>query len=70
MRQVVATQFGGPEVLATTTTSDPVAGPGQVVVDAEVADTLFVDTQIRRGGDASTSRCNRRTCRVAAWPES
>ncbi|HKF91638.1 MAG TPA: PPOX class F420-dependent oxidoreductase [Acidimicrobiia bacterium] len=49
MRQVLATQFGGPEVLATTTTSDPVAGPGQVVVDAAVVDTLFVDTQIRRG---------------------
>lgn len=49
MRQVVATQFGGPEVLATSTTSDPVAGPGQVIVDAAVADTLFVDTQIRRG---------------------
>ena len=49
MRQVLATQFGGPEVLATSTTADPVAGPGQVVVDATVADTLFVDTQIRRG---------------------
>ena len=49
MRQVLATQFGGPEVLATSTTPDPVAGPGQVVVDAAVADTLFVDTQIRRG---------------------
>src|SRR5215211_1695890 len=49
MRQLLATQFGGPEVLATTTTFDPVAGPGQVVVDAAVADTLFVDTQIRRG---------------------
>jgi NADPH2:quinone reductase len=49
MRQVVATQFGGPEVLATSTAPDPVAGPGQLVVDAAVADTLFVDTQIRRG---------------------
>jgi NADPH:quinone reductase len=49
MRQVLATQFGGPEVLTTSTTPDPVAGPGQVVVDAAVADTLFVDTQIRRG---------------------
>ena len=26
MRQVLATQFGGPEVLATSTTSDPVRG--------------------------------------------
>jgi NADPH:quinone reductase len=49
MRQVVATQFGGPDVLTTSTAPDPVAGPGQVVVVAAVADTLFVDTQIRRG---------------------
>jgi len=28
---------------------DPVAGPGQVVVDVSVAPVLFVDTQIRRG---------------------
>ena len=49
MLQVLATQFGGPEVLTTSTAPDPVAGPGQVVVDAAVADTLFVDTQIRRG---------------------
>lgn len=49
MRQVVATQFGGPDVLETSTAPDPVARPGQVVVDVAVADTLFVDTQIRRG---------------------
>ena len=49
MRQVVATQFGGPEVLVTNTAPDPVARPGQVVVDVAAADTLFVDTQIRRG---------------------
>jgi NADPH:quinone reductase len=49
MRQVVATQFGGPEVLETSTAPDPVARLGQVVVDVAAADTLFVDTQIRRG---------------------
>src|SRR5205085_2106083 len=43
------TQFGGPDVLVTDTAPDSVAGPGQVVVDVAVADTLFVDTQIRRG---------------------
>src|SRR5437667_146340 len=32
MRQVVATQFGDPEVLVTNTAPDPVARPGQVVV--------------------------------------
>jgi NADPH:quinone reductase len=49
MRQVVATQFGGPDVLATSTAPDPVAGPEHVVIDVAVADTLFLDTQIRRG---------------------
>jgi NADPH:quinone reductase len=49
MRQVVATQFGGPDVLTTVDVPDPVAGPGEVVVEVAVADTLFIDTQIRRG---------------------
>lgn len=50
MRVVQATQFGGPEVLVASETPDPVAGPGQVVVDVSVADTLFLDTVIRGGG--------------------
>ncbi len=49
MRVVEVTRFGGPEVLVATQAADPVAGPGQVVVDVSVADTLFVETQIRRG---------------------
>src|SRR5438093_2793469 len=49
MRVIEATEFGGPEVLVPVDSSDPVAGPGQVVVDVAVADVLFVDTQIRRG---------------------
>src|SRR5437773_549555 len=49
MRVIEATEFGGPEVLVPVDSSDPVAGTGQVVVDAAVADTLFVDTQTRRG---------------------
>lgn len=49
MRVVQARQFGGPQVLETSEVPDPVAGPGQVVVDVSVADTLFVETQIRRG---------------------
>ncbi|WP_020574212.1 zinc-binding dehydrogenase [Actinopolymorpha alba] len=50
MRAIQAIAFGGPEVLVPTEVPDPVAGPGQVVVDVAVADTLFVETQIRRGG--------------------
>jgi NADPH2:quinone reductase len=49
MRQVVATQFGEPDVLTTVDAPDPVAGPGEAVVDVSVAPTLFVETQIRRG---------------------
>jgi NADPH2:quinone reductase len=49
MRQVIATRFGEPDVLTTVDAPDPVAEPGEAVVDVAVADTLFVDTQIRRG---------------------
>jgi NADPH:quinone reductase len=49
MRVVEVGRFGGPEVLVPNEAPDPVAGPGEVVVDIAVADTLFVETQIRRG---------------------
>jgi NADPH2:quinone reductase len=49
MRAVQVTRFGGPEVLVPSQVPDPVAGPGQVVVEVSAADVLFVETQIRRG---------------------
>ncbi|WP_049580038.1 zinc-binding dehydrogenase, partial [Streptomyces sp. SBT349] len=49
MRQIVVTGFGGPEVLVVRNVPEPVAGEGQVVIAAEAVDTLFVETQIRRG---------------------
>jgi NADPH:quinone reductase len=49
MRVVQASRFGGPEVLVPSEAPDPVAGPGQVVVEVAVAPVLFVETQIRRG---------------------
>lgn len=49
MRAVLVSRFGGPEVLVPTDVPDPAAGPGEVVVRVAVADTLFVDTQIRSG---------------------
>jgi NADPH2:quinone reductase len=49
MRVVQATRFGGPEVLVPSEAPDPLAGPGQVVVDVLVVSVLFVETQIRRG---------------------
>jgi NADPH:quinone reductase len=49
MRVVEVVRFGGPEVLVPGKAPDPVAGPGQVVIGVLVADTLFVETRIRRG---------------------
>ncbi|HEY0807295.1 MAG TPA: NADPH:quinone reductase, partial [Pseudonocardiaceae bacterium] len=37
MRVVLATRFGGPEVLVLGRAPDPTAGPGQVVVEVSVA---------------------------------
>lgn len=49
MRAVYATEFGGPEVLSVHEVPDPVAGPGQVVVDVAAADVMFLDVQLRSG---------------------
>jgi len=46
---IEAGEFGGPEVLVPRHVSDPVPGPGQVVVRVAAADVLFVDTLIRSG---------------------
>ncbi|MEV8094617.1 zinc-binding dehydrogenase [Kitasatospora sp. NPDC085879] len=44
------TEFGGPEVLVAGEAPDPVAGPGQVVVEVAYANTTFVETQFRASG--------------------
>lgn len=49
MRVVKAMRFGDPDVLVATEEPDPLPGPGQVVVGVAVVDTLFLETQIRRG---------------------
>jgi NADPH2:quinone reductase len=49
MRATVMTRFGPPEVLIASEASDPVAGPGEVVIDVEFADVLWVETAIRQG---------------------
>jgi NADPH2:quinone reductase len=49
VRVVEVTRFGGPDVLKPAEAPDPVAGPGQVVVDVFAADVLFVETMVRRG---------------------
>jgi len=49
MREVRATRFGGPDVLATAEVPEPVAGPGEVVVGVFVAPVLMLEAQIRGG---------------------
>lgn len=49
MRVVEATRFGPPEVLEPSERKEPVPGRGQVVVDVELAEVLFLDTQLRSG---------------------
>ncbi|MFE9580091.1 zinc-binding dehydrogenase [Nocardia sp. NPDC006044] len=49
MRAVQAREFGGPEVLTVREVTDPVAGPGEVVVDVAAADVMFLDTRLRSG---------------------
>lgn len=50
MRAVWLTKFGAPEVLVAGEAPDPVAGPGQVVVDVAFANVTFVETQFRASG--------------------
>lgn len=49
MRVVWLREFGGPEVLVPGVADEPVAGPGQLVVDVEFVNVTFVETQIRGG---------------------
>ncbi|MEV4228227.1 zinc-binding dehydrogenase [Streptomyces bobili] len=49
MRAVQVKAFGGPEVLDTTDLPDPAPGPGEVLIDVDHVDTIFVETQIRAG---------------------
>lgn len=49
MRAVVLTEFGPPSVLKPARLPDPVAGQGQVVVDAAFVNITFVETQVRAG---------------------
>src|ERR1700712_4522273 len=49
MRAVVVSEFGGPEVLQLRNVPDPVPGPHELLIAAEVAGVLSVDTMIRSG---------------------
>jgi len=49
MRAVWLREFGDPEVLVPGDAPDPVAGPGQVLVEVVFANVTFVETQFRAG---------------------
>ncbi len=49
MLAAVLREFGPPERLVAETVPDPVAGPGQVLVEVELASVTFVETQLRAG---------------------
>lgn len=49
MRAVVLSAFGPADLLVAADMPDPVAGPGQVLVEVELASITFVETQIRAG---------------------
>ncbi|HEY7289408.1 MAG TPA: NADPH:quinone reductase [Vicinamibacterales bacterium] len=52
MNAIVVREFGGPEVLKLESIADPVAGPGQVVVNVRAVGVNPVDTYIRAGAHA------------------
>jgi len=54
MYAIVATAFGGPEVLAETELPDPTPGPGQVAINTTHAAVGLVDVLLRRGELADT----------------
>jgi NADPH:quinone reductase len=49
VRAVVLREFGPPDELVAAEVADPVTGPGQALVDVEIANITFVDTQLRAG---------------------
>ncbi len=51
MKAIQMTKQGGPEVLTLVDVSDPVAGPGQVLIRVTAASINFADVMRRRGDD-------------------
>jgi NADPH2:quinone reductase len=49
MRAVIVREFGPPEVLVAGEAPEPVAAAGEVIVDVELANITFVETQVRAG---------------------
>jgi NADPH2:quinone reductase len=53
VRAVLLRTFGPPDVLVAEEVADPVAGPGQVLIEVAAASVVFIETRIR-AGDAPT----------------
>jgi NADPH2:quinone reductase len=49
MRAVVLREFGPPEELVAAEVADPAPGPGQALIEVEIANVTFVETQLRAG---------------------
>ncbi len=49
MRAVVIREFGPPEVLEPADVDEVRAGPGEVIIDVQLANVTFVETQVRAG---------------------
>ena len=49
MRAVVIREFGPPEVLEPAEVAEVRAGAGEVIIDVELANVTFVETQVRAG---------------------
>jgi NADPH:quinone reductase-like Zn-dependent oxidoreductase len=54
MKAMLLTNHGGPEMLRYGEAPDPVAGPGEVVVDIHAASVNGADPKVRRGGGRYT----------------
>jgi NADPH:quinone reductase-like Zn-dependent oxidoreductase len=55
MKAVLFEKHGGPEVLHLAEVPDPIAGPGEVVVDIHAASVNAADYKVRQGGGAYSS---------------
>jgi NADPH2:quinone reductase len=49
MRSIQVTRFGGPEVLQPVSARDPEPAAGELLIDVDFAEVLFLDTQLRAG---------------------
>ena len=56
MKAVLFEKHGGPEVLHLAEVPDPVAGPGEVIVDIHAASVNAADYKVRLGGGAYSGR--------------